>query len=71
MYSAVSFCMNFLCHIGRVCVPIDPENCEDFDPHQVPTVADLLCELNKYNEKGSIKDGGERKLHGRVSELMR
>ncbi|GBG80470.1 hypothetical protein CBR_g30932 [Chara braunii] len=31
---------------GRVCVPIDPQACEDFDPTTVPTVSQLLNELN-------------------------
>ncbi|CAG8555021.1 4992_t:CDS:10 [Paraglomus occultum] len=47
----------------RVCVPIDPEKCENFDPHEVPTVADLLCELNKYSGNVPVKEEGERKLH--------
>ncbi|CAI9094292.1 OLC1v1030006C1 [Oldenlandia corymbosa var. corymbosa] len=31
---------------GRVCVPIDPKNCEEFDPLAVPTLSKLLEELN-------------------------
>lgn len=31
---------------GRICVPIDPERCDEFDPTTVPTVAQLLEELN-------------------------
>lgn len=31
---------------GRVCVPIDPNNCDDFDPTAVPTLSQLLGELN-------------------------
>ncbi|WVZ98156.1 hypothetical protein U9M48_043626 [Paspalum notatum var. saurae] len=31
---------------GRVCVPIDPNNCDDFDPTTVPTLSQLLGELN-------------------------
>ncbi|KAI4979977.1 hypothetical protein ZWY2020_016730 [Hordeum vulgare] len=31
---------------GRVCVPIDPNNCDDFDPLTVPTLSQLLGELN-------------------------
>ncbi|MQL91817.1 hypothetical protein Taro_024436 [Colocasia esculenta] len=31
---------------GRVCVPIDPNNCDDFDPLGVPTLSELLEELN-------------------------
>lgn len=32
---------------GRVCVPINPEECDSFDPTTVPTVADLMEELNR------------------------
>ncbi|KAH3697398.1 hypothetical protein DPMN_084899 [Dreissena polymorpha] len=32
---------------GRVCVPIDPENIDSFDPFQVPTVSAIVEELNK------------------------
>ncbi|CAD6272448.1 unnamed protein product [Miscanthus lutarioriparius] len=31
---------------GHVCVPIDPSNCDDFDPAAVPTLSQLLGELN-------------------------
>ncbi|XP_072997262.1 uncharacterized protein [Typha latifolia] len=31
---------------GKVCVPIDPDNCDDFDPTTVPTLSQLLEELN-------------------------
>ncbi|KAJ9178284.1 hypothetical protein P3X46_010181 [Hevea brasiliensis] len=31
---------------GRVCVPIDPKHCEEFDPTVVPTLSQLLEELN-------------------------
>ncbi|KNE67368.1 hypothetical protein AMAG_11835 [Allomyces macrogynus ATCC 38327] len=32
---------------GRVCVPIDPARCAEFDPFNVPTVAGLVRELNE------------------------
>uniref|UniRef100_A0A7C8Z9M6 DNA primase DnaG n=1 Tax=Opuntia streptacantha TaxID=393608 RepID=A0A7C8Z9M6_OPUST len=32
---------------GRVCVPIDPNRCDEFDPTSVPTLSQLLDELNK------------------------
>ncbi|KAJ3676110.1 hypothetical protein LUZ60_003522 [Juncus effusus] len=41
---------------GRVCVPIDPENCEDFDPTAVPTLTQLLEELNKSASIGVEND---------------
>lgn len=31
---------------GRVCVPVDPERIESFDPEKVPTVGQLLKELD-------------------------
>ena len=33
------------CLIGRVCVPIDVERIDDFDPFQVPTVSRLCYEF--------------------------
>lgn len=40
---------------GRVCVPIDPNRCEEFDPTTVPTLSKLLSELNMkgFNAEGS------------------
>ncbi|KDQ53280.1 hypothetical protein JAAARDRAFT_197450 [Jaapia argillacea MUCL 33604] len=32
---------------GRVCVPVDPQLIDDFDPEKVPTVGQLLKELDK------------------------
>lgn len=32
---------------GRVCVPINPDDCDSFDPASVPTLSQLLQELNK------------------------
>ncbi|KAI9591659.1 hypothetical protein BDF19DRAFT_454206 [Syncephalis fuscata] len=34
---------------GRVCVPINPEICEQFNPLTVPTVDDLINEINAYD----------------------
>ena len=31
---------------GRVCVPVDPETVDTFDPANVPTVGQLLQELD-------------------------
>ena len=52
---------------GRVCVPIDPENCLLFDPTSVPSVADLIDDLNllkgeeEEEEEEEEERGGERK----------
>jgi hypothetical protein len=35
--------------LGRVCVPIDPFKCEDFDPFEAPLVASLIDEINMYD----------------------
>ena len=32
---------------GRVCVPVDPNNIDKFDPEKVPTVEQLLNELDQ------------------------
>lgn len=31
---------------GRVCVPVDPAHVDEFDPEAVPSVGQLLRELN-------------------------
>src|SRR6267154_2591036 len=38
---------------GRVCVPVDPNRVDDFDPNAVPTVMQLLQELDKAGEGAS------------------
>lgn len=48
---------------GRVCVPIDPEHCELFDPFGVPTLESLIDELNAY-EKEHANETSERKVAG-------
>ncbi|KAK7372842.1 hypothetical protein VNO80_06230 [Phaseolus coccineus] len=37
---------------GRVCVPIDPNRCDDFDPTTVPT----LSQIEELNYEGLISD---------------
>lgn len=46
---------------GRVCVPIDHEDVENFDPFSVPTITDLLKELDEYDSSHV-----EEELGGRV-----
>ncbi|KAJ5111252.1 hypothetical protein N7532_001787 [Penicillium argentinense] len=36
---------------GRICVPIDPRKAEEFDPLSVPTVMELLTEIDAYDAK--------------------
>ncbi|KAH7096195.1 hypothetical protein BKA62DRAFT_720381 [Auriculariales sp. MPI-PUGE-AT-0066] len=43
---------------GRICVPVDPKAVDDFDPETVPTIGQLLAELN--NSKKPDDDGTER-----------
>lgn len=35
---------------GRVCIPIDPSNADQFDPFEVPTVRTLMDEVDRYDE---------------------
>ncbi|OUM66108.1 hypothetical protein PIROE2DRAFT_6721 [Piromyces sp. E2] len=51
----------FCIHPGtsRVCVPIDPKNCDDFNPLDVPTLDELCEEVNKIKkETGKISSNG-------------
>lgn len=35
--------LTFYCFItGRVCIPIDPNNCDDFDPTTVPSLSEVF-----------------------------
>ncbi|KAF2267419.1 prim-pol domain-containing protein [Lojkania enalia] len=40
---------------GRVCVPIDPRKVEEFDPLSVPTVTQLLTEIDEFEWDDSDK----------------
>jgi|EP00945_MAST-04E_sp_MAST-4E-sp1_P007381 DNA primase small subunit len=42
---------------GRVCVPLDPDTVETFDPHSVPTVASLAEELDQFNDISKTDSG--------------
>lgn len=48
---------------GRVCVPIDPDRCDEFDPFVVPTLTSLIDELNAYEKENAQKDP-ERRVAG-------
>lgn len=41
---------------GRVCVPVDPARVKEFDPEKVPTVGQLLRELNTVTADVSMSD---------------
>lgn len=42
---------------GRVCVPIDTRQLETFDPLAVPTVTELLVEIDRWHDPGNGNDG--------------
>lgn len=42
---------------GRICVPVDPRSVDDFDPLDVPTVTELLGEVDEWESKQ--RDDGE------------
>jgi DNA primase small subunit len=61
----------FVVHPGtdRVCVPINPKKAEDFDPLGVPTVTELLAEIDQWtapeggeNEGKSVRDWDKTSL---------
>lgn len=41
---------------GRVCVPVDPDDIDNFDPEAVPTIAGLLNELNDVQRSGDTPE---------------
>ncbi|CAA7388552.1 unnamed protein product [Spirodela intermedia] len=43
---------------GRVCVPIDPRRCDEFDPGKVPTLSELLGELNDMDRVRADSSSG-------------
>ncbi|KJX96780.1 dna primase small subunit like protein [Zymoseptoria brevis] len=46
---------------GRVCVPIDIRSVEDFDPFTVPTVTQLLSEIDDWEKKKGADMSDEEK----------
>jgi hypothetical protein len=45
---------------ARVCVPVDPSKIDEFDPGSVPTVGELLAELDKAGDMEVDEEGGVR-----------
>lgn len=41
---------------GRICVPVDPELVDEFDPDTVPTVGQLLQELDATKAESSTEE---------------
>ncbi|OWM85234.1 hypothetical protein CDL15_Pgr028021 [Punica granatum] len=56
---------------GRVCVPIDPNSCEEFDPTAVPTLSMLLEELNQGGVRGDVGDDLDRTSLGKSIRYFR
>ena len=46
---------------GRVCVPIDTKRLASFDPFKVPTVTELLGEIDVFDEKAMVDQGDAKK----------
>ena len=44
---------------GRICVPIRVDECESFDPTAVPTVKQLINEINDYDATHGIQAGAD------------
>lgn len=45
---------------GRICVPVDPDRVDEFDPEKVPDVETLLNELNSTARMEIDGGNGER-----------
>ncbi|GAB2296312.1 hypothetical protein Dimus_030437 [Dionaea muscipula] len=56
---------------GRVCVPINPQNCEEFDPTNVPTLSQLLEELNRGGVGGDSETVLDRTSLGECVRFFR
>ena len=53
---------------GRVCVPIDPRRLDRFDPFAVPTVTDLLAEIDAWDRDAAAAAKGEGEGEGEASD---
>ncbi|XP_043715400.1 DNA primase small subunit-like [Telopea speciosissima] len=56
---------------GRVCVPIDPSCCEEFDPTTVPMLSTLLEELNMGGSRIEIDNELDRTSLGKSIRFFR
>ncbi|XP_015572761.1 DNA primase small subunit [Ricinus communis] len=56
---------------GRVCVPIDPKHCDEFDPTAVPTLSQLLKELNMGGPRASDDNDVDRTSLGKSISFFR
>ncbi|MCJ1351703.1 MAG: hypothetical protein MMC33_001687 [Icmadophila ericetorum] len=56
---------------GRVCVPIDPKKLEKFNPLGVPTVTELLEEIDEWDAaKGGEEEDGEGMEDGEEKKIQ-
>ncbi|KAH0538324.1 hypothetical protein GP486_008784, partial [Trichoglossum hirsutum] len=61
---------------GRVCVPIDPRQLDEFDPLSVPTVTELLGEIDRWDAAhgkeeqpgGDVEGGGAEYMPRKVQD---
>ncbi|WVY89698.1 hypothetical protein V8G54_035212 [Vigna mungo] len=56
---------------GRVCVPIDPNRCDEFDPTTVPTLSQLIEELNYEGSRSDVDGELNRTSLGHAITLFR
>lgn len=56
---------------GRVCVPIDPNHCDEFDPTTVPTLSQLFEELNIGGTRAEDENEWDRTSLGQPISFFR
>lgn len=56
---------------GRVCVPIDPNHCDEFDPTAVPTLSQLFEELNIGGTRAEDENEWDRTSLGQPISFFR
>ncbi|XP_071705019.1 uncharacterized protein [Rutidosis leptorrhynchoides] len=56
---------------ARVCVPIDPDVCDEFDPANVPTLSKLLREINTVGVQAEDDKVWERTTMGKFIRYFR
>ncbi|KAI8052380.1 DNA primase small subunit [Syncephalis plumigaleata] len=57
---------------GRVCVPIDAASCEQFNPLEVPTIEDLIDEINTFDKKAESElanNGNTETTRRKISDV--
>lgn len=47
---------------GRVCVPVNPATIDSFDPETVPTVGQLLQELDAVGVQNEVKEDNQASM---------